>query len=177
MHLVQALPDSVSLSHDDYEWVQTLEYEHVPFRCRKFHTHGHLFRDCPINPPPCKPSDFSSTPDAEGFTKVQNRRRHNKESPPPNPKPPSQPPLPPSTSNNFEILDTPISDTPLSEAIPKAPLSSTPESSSGHPCDMEVDNIGDNENQITPMEDENEMVDIRDLEIFTLEQAWKKKGL
>ena len=124
MHLVQALPDSVSLSHDDYEWVQTLEYEHVPFRCRKFHTHGHLFCDCPINPPPCKPSDFSSTPDGEGFIKVQNRRRHNKESPPPNPKPPSQPPLPPSTSNNFEILDTPISDTPLSEAIPKAPLSS-----------------------------------------------------
>jgi len=43
MHLSKALPDVVSLYHDDYEWLQTIDYEHVPFRCRKCHALGHLF--------------------------------------------------------------------------------------------------------------------------------------
>ena len=34
MHLDKALRDSVSLSHRDNEWIQPLDYEHVPFRCR-----------------------------------------------------------------------------------------------------------------------------------------------
>jgi len=49
MHLTKALADSVSLFHDDFEWIQPLDYEHIPFRCRKCHEHGHLFRDCPLN--------------------------------------------------------------------------------------------------------------------------------
>jgi len=32
IHLDKALPDSVSLSHDECEWTQPLDYEHVPFR-------------------------------------------------------------------------------------------------------------------------------------------------
>jgi len=43
MRLDKALLNSVSLFHDDYEWIQPLDYEHVPFRCRKCHAHGHLF--------------------------------------------------------------------------------------------------------------------------------------
>ena len=39
MHLNKALSDSVSIYHDDFEWIQTLDYEHVPFRCRKCHAH------------------------------------------------------------------------------------------------------------------------------------------
>lgn len=49
MHLTKSLVDSVSLFHDDFEWIQRLDYKHIPFRCRKFHEHGHLFRDCPLN--------------------------------------------------------------------------------------------------------------------------------
>lgn len=33
MCLDKALPESVSLSHRDEEWIQPLDYEHVPFRC------------------------------------------------------------------------------------------------------------------------------------------------
>ena len=40
---------------------------------------------------------------------------------------------------------------------------------------MELDTVGANESQILPLEDETEMVDIGDLDIFTLEQACKKK--
>jgi hypothetical protein len=37
------------LEYQDEDWIQTIDYEHIPFRCRKFHEHGHLFRDFPLN--------------------------------------------------------------------------------------------------------------------------------
>ena len=49
MHIAKTLTDSIMLSHEDTEWVQLLDYEHVPFKCRKCHEHGHLYRDCPKN--------------------------------------------------------------------------------------------------------------------------------
>jgi len=80
MHLTKALADSVSLFHDDFEWNQPLDYEHIPFRCRKCHEHGHLFRDCPLNSL-SKPSANDSNKDSEGFIKVPNHRRHAKKNP------------------------------------------------------------------------------------------------
>ena len=49
MDLSGALPDEVILEVFDEEWVQTVNYEHVPFKCHKCHEHGHLFRDCPLS--------------------------------------------------------------------------------------------------------------------------------
>jgi len=49
MDLLGALLDDVILDVYDDEWVQKVDYEHIPFRCRKCHEHGHLFRDCPLN--------------------------------------------------------------------------------------------------------------------------------
>ena len=49
MDLSGALPDEIILEVYDEEWVQAVDYEHVPFRCRKCHEHGHLFRDYPLN--------------------------------------------------------------------------------------------------------------------------------
>lgn len=77
MHLTKALAYSVSLFHDDFEWIQPLDYEHIPFRCRKCHEHGHLFRECPLNTQIKSPANEASK-DSEGFTKVPNRRRHAK---------------------------------------------------------------------------------------------------
>lgn len=77
MHLTKTLADMVSLFHDDYEWKQTLDYEHIPFRCRKCHEHGHLFRDCPLNVQPKFPSGEGNL-DPEGFTKIPICRRHGK---------------------------------------------------------------------------------------------------
>ena len=51
MHIAKALLDAINLIHEDSYWVQLLDYEHVPFRCRKCHEHGHLFRECPNNNP------------------------------------------------------------------------------------------------------------------------------
>jgi len=49
MDLSGALPDEVILEVFDEEWVQTVDYEHIPFRCRRCHEHGHLLRDCPLS--------------------------------------------------------------------------------------------------------------------------------
>jgi hypothetical protein len=49
MDISKALPGSITLEYQDDDWSQTIDYEHIPFRCRKCHEHGHLFRDCPLN--------------------------------------------------------------------------------------------------------------------------------
>lgn len=100
MHLAKELTDSVSLFHDDYEWIQPIDYEHIPFPCRKCHEHGHLFRDCPLNLQPKAPATEESK-NAEGFTRVSSRRKHAK-------KPPVAPvdPKKPETQNSFETLSS-----------------------------------------------------------------------
>lgn len=77
MDLKQPLPDKVRLRHEDSEWIQMIDYEHVPFRCRKCHQLGHLFRDCPLNKITAKSTQADKT-ESDGFTKVVNRRRGGK---------------------------------------------------------------------------------------------------
>jgi hypothetical protein len=43
------LPEAISLEFRDEEWIQSIDYEQIPFRCRIFHEHGNLFRECPLN--------------------------------------------------------------------------------------------------------------------------------
>jgi hypothetical protein len=49
MNMTTTLPESITISFQDNEWVQPIDYEHIPFRCRKCHEHRHLFWDCPQN--------------------------------------------------------------------------------------------------------------------------------
>ena len=113
MRLGKALMDSVSLLHDDFEWIQPIDYEHVPFRCRRCHAHGHLFRDCPLNAS-SKTNDHSEKSDSEGFTKVTNQKKHIKK--PPHGLKNSLPTFSaPSTNNIFDILSQ--------HAMPEADMS------------------------------------------------------
>ena len=102
MHLSKALTDLVGLFHDDFEWIQTLDYEHIPFRCRKCHEHGHLFKDCPLNSQ-TKTPDSEANKNADGFTKVSSQRKHAKKSPVDH-----DPPRKPTTHNCFGILSPQI---------------------------------------------------------------------
>lgn len=77
MDLKQSLPDKVRFWNEDSEWIQVIDYEHVPFRCRKYHNLGHLFRDCPLNRK-MHTSTNADTQEVDGFTKVVNHRRGNK---------------------------------------------------------------------------------------------------
>lgn len=116
MHLDNSLPDSVSLFHDDFEWIQSLDYEHVPFRCRKFHAHGHLFRDCLQNSKSIAP-EVSDQQAQDGFNKVPSHKRAHKK-PSTEKKPHLDPTSIPSTSNSFEVLAN------TSEKQPLKPLAS-----------------------------------------------------
>jgi len=104
MDLKQPLPDTIRLFHEDRDWIQVIDYENVPFRCRRCHTLGHLFRDCPLN----ITTEAPSKPDAQtqdGFTKVTNRRRGHKKTPTAQKgKTETAKKSQPSTSNSFETL-------------------------------------------------------------------------
>jgi hypothetical protein len=73
MNISKALPGSVTLEYQDEDWQQTLDYEHIPFRCRRCHEHGHLYRDCPVIKQAAKPNE---TMQKDGFTTVASRRRN-----------------------------------------------------------------------------------------------------
>ena len=123
MRLDKALLDSVSLSHDDYEWIQPLDYEHVPFRCRKCHAHEHLFRDCPLNFK-ANASDPSELLAQDGFTKVPSRKRAYK-IPATRKKPQQDIASIPSMSNSFEILAQASEEQPLNTKHSSIPISSS----------------------------------------------------
>ena len=130
MRLDQALPDSVSIFHDDYEWIQPLDFEHVPFRCRRCHLHGHLYRDCPLNAS-SKNKDGPAASSPDGFTKVTHRRRANKKTPK-GKKPTSTVNPTPHCSNSFEVLNT------IPEHTPQAEATSTPADSTTIPIISEA---------------------------------------
>jgi hypothetical protein len=69
-----AIPESIALSYEDFEWMQTLDYEFIPFRCRKCHENGHLYRDFPLTQTP-KQSSHKSQPDPEVFTPIPKARK------------------------------------------------------------------------------------------------------
>lgn len=76
-----------------------MDYEHIPFRCRKCRAHGHLFTDFPQNKLVEQPKAQKGK-DAEEFEKVPTKRKVlQKATPQPNPKGPR-------TSNSFEKLAT-----------------------------------------------------------------------
>ena len=72
MDLSRALPNEVILEVFDEEWVQIVDYEHIPFRCCKCHEHGHLFKYCPLSKIE-KKSKPNTTKDSESFHKVAHR--------------------------------------------------------------------------------------------------------
>jgi hypothetical protein len=73
MNISKALMGAVMLEYQDEDWQQTLDYEHIPFRYRKCHEHGHLFRDFPLNKQATKVGD---TTQRDGFTTVTARKKN-----------------------------------------------------------------------------------------------------
>ena len=53
MDLSRELPEAISLNWEDEEWIQPIDYEQLPFRCRLCHEYGHLGRNYPIYGPSC----------------------------------------------------------------------------------------------------------------------------
>jgi hypothetical protein len=92
----RALAGYVILEYQDEDWSQTIDYEHITFRCRKCHEHGHLFRDFPLN---CQGPKASKTMKKYGFTTVTRQKKN----PPRKQNPNTAPKI--STKNSYDILN------------------------------------------------------------------------
>lgn len=80
MDLSGALPNEVNLEVFDEEWVQTVDYEHIPFRCHRCHEHGHLLRDCPLTKVEMK-GNTNTMKDTNSFHKVVHKGKSGKKGP------------------------------------------------------------------------------------------------
>ena len=49
MNITNPIPGVVELEYREEVWEQAMDYEHIPFRCRKCHEYGHLFKECHLN--------------------------------------------------------------------------------------------------------------------------------
>jgi hypothetical protein len=49
MDVSGAVPNAISLEFMDKEWIQNIDYEQIPFRCKRCHEQGHLIIEFPLN--------------------------------------------------------------------------------------------------------------------------------
>ena len=49
MNIAEPLPEYIELEYHDEIWQQPIDYEHIPFRCRRCHEYENLFKQCPLN--------------------------------------------------------------------------------------------------------------------------------
>ena len=76
-----ALHECLWLEYRDEVFFQAIDYEQIPFRCRKCHEHGHLIRECPLHKPTEKAKD-SSDKNQDGFFRPLGKHRTNRRNPP-----------------------------------------------------------------------------------------------
>ena len=74
MDVSGALHDGLWLEFRDELFFQAIDYEKIPFQCRKFHEHSHMFRECPTNKTSEKAKE-NSVKNQEGFTRPNGRQR------------------------------------------------------------------------------------------------------
>ena len=74
MDMTKEIPEAIQMICEDEEWVQTLDYDQIPFRCKRCHGYDHLFRDCPMNHPKNATRKEEENKD-QGFTRVSSRKR------------------------------------------------------------------------------------------------------
>jgi len=49
MDVLGALHEGLWLEYRDEDYFQAIDYEKIPFRCRKCHEHGHVVKECPLD--------------------------------------------------------------------------------------------------------------------------------
>jgi hypothetical protein len=45
--LEKGLPEAIKLKLDDWTYIQKLDYEQLPFKCKTCHDYGHFIGNCP----------------------------------------------------------------------------------------------------------------------------------
>ena len=80
MNISEPLPEMIELEYEGKVWLQLLDYEYIPFRCRRCHEYGHLYKSCPLNEVQQQPHQASGKEEQnrqteDGFITVNSRRR------------------------------------------------------------------------------------------------------
>ena len=76
MDLKKELAEAIQMTWEDEDWMPTLDYEHISFRCCRCHEYGHLFRYSPMNNPKIN-SSKDRVQTEPGFTRGPSRKRGN----------------------------------------------------------------------------------------------------
>jgi hypothetical protein len=156
-----------------------LDYEHIPFHCRKCHEHGHLFRECPLNNPnKTNPEDPDKNKD--GYTQVTGRRRQTARKVPP------QAPSGPSTSNSFEALqkipENPTTPPPPCQIQPSEQAKDNPGTIPPNPANPQIPTSETSLPTNLGLEIGDPDIDLEDqelagIDLVHLEQAYRKQEL
>jgi hypothetical protein len=112
MDISRALPGSITLEYQDEDWGQTIDYEHIPFHCRKCHEHGHLFRECPLN---VLNNNAGEAKQKDGFTAVLGKKKN----PPQKQTTSTAPKIP--TKNSYDVLSNLPDDEEIQDPHKKRP--------------------------------------------------------
>ena len=51
MNIAKELPKGINLCWEEEYWYQSIDYEHILFRCRRCREHGNMLNNCPKNNP------------------------------------------------------------------------------------------------------------------------------
>eukprot|EP00253_Pinus_taeda_P012689 PITA_12689 len=110
--LEEGLPKEIKIKVDSWSHVQILEYEQLPFKCRKCHVYGHFTRNCPTNLESEKGNE-------EGWNQVRRARANHKGQKQGGPLGKGnlqvnaqRPPTKKAQENKFDLLSQPTEDTP-----------------------------------------------------------------
>ena len=110
LEISKDLSTNIKLSWHDEEWIQEIDYEHIPFRYRRCHEHGHFFYEFPQNQMKPLNTNIAKEKDAEGFENFGYKRRSNKRQTALESSTKSQ------TTNRYEVLNTIMEEGEGSEA-------------------------------------------------------------
>lgn len=108
MNISEPLPEMIELECEGKVWMQLLDYEHIPFRCRRCHEYGHLYKSFPLNAAEQKKTSTTgpekpAQQEEEGFVQVPTRKRRTGQTGS-RPTTKQQPSDSTTTGNRYEVL-------------------------------------------------------------------------
>jgi hypothetical protein len=168
MDISKELPGSITLEYQDEDWNQTIDYEHIPFRCRKCHEHGHLFRDCPLNAQAPKAGENKQK---DGFTTVTEWKRN----PPRKKNPDNAPKI--NTKKSYDILNQLSKEDKIQDPC-KEKIQEKGKGHAAHPSTQikeyhQGDKLGETRDSLMQLDEQ----DLADIDLEKLEEALNWKDL
>lgn len=100
MNVSGALHEGLWLEYRDEDYFQAIDYEQIPFRCRKCHENGHLIREYPLNRTTETHKEEQEEKFRDTFTRPRTKQRANRK------RPSKTSVTRTNTSNAFEVLET-----------------------------------------------------------------------